>query len=167
MFTECMEVSGTVLRLSTCVSEIISLTLPTFFETSTVLTSSLGGPAVQCLACGCVAPGVGAGSEPRLLAFPFLVLHPKALLSSGEPGLWAVEMGFPPRGLTGDPAVIRLFSRPARGCGGEGGLLQARPCAGDQGGTGEGGPVLKLRDVGAGNPLVQDRDQAPIHKGAC
>lgn len=50
---------------------------------------------MQCLDCGCMAPGVGAGSEPRLLAFPFLILHPKALLSSGEPGLWAVEGGFP------------------------------------------------------------------------
>lgn len=65
-----------------------------------------------CLDCGCMAPGVGAGSEPRLLAFPFLILHPKALLSSGEPGLWAVEGGFPQRGLPSDPAVIRLFSRP-------------------------------------------------------
>lgn len=111
VFTECMEVSGTVLRLSTCLSEIISLTLPTSFEVSTILTSS----AVQCLACGCIAPRVGAGFEPRLLAFPFLVLHPRALLSSGELGRWAVEMGFPPRGLPGVPAVIRLFSRPARG----------------------------------------------------
>ena len=165
MFTECMEVSGTVLRLSTCLSEIISLTLPTSFEVNTILTSRLGAPAVRCLACGCMAPGVGAGSEPRLLAFPFLVLHPKALLSSGEPGLWAVEMGFPPQGLPGDPAVICLFIRPAWGGGGV--PLQARPHAGDRGGSAEGSPVFELRDVGAGNPLVQDHDQAPIHKGAC
>ena len=46
MFTECMELSGTVLRLSTCLSEIISLTLPTSSEVSTILTFS----AVQCLA---------------------------------------------------------------------------------------------------------------------
>ena len=86
MFTECMEVSGTVLRLSTCLSEILSLTLPTSFEVSTILTFS----AVQCLACGCITPGVGAGFEPRLLAFPFFILHPRpcCLLGSWGAGLW-------------------------------------------------------------------------------
>ena len=45
-----------------------------------------------------------------------------------------------------------------------GGPLQARPHAGNWGGSSEL-PVLELRDVGAGSPLVQDRDQAPVHKG--